>query len=40
VVLGQTQVSGQGGKSSELFGRCAAPGRAGKLVVAGRVDTA
>jgi 5-methylthioadenosine/S-adenosylhomocysteine deaminase len=25
---------------NELFGRCAAPGRAGKLVVAGRVDTA
>lgn len=40
VVLGQTQVSGEGGKSSELLGRCAAPGRAGKLVVAGRVDTA
>ncbi|HEX2419054.1 MAG TPA: hypothetical protein VHJ83_13190 [Micromonosporaceae bacterium] len=37
VVLGQTQVAG---KSNELAGRCAAPGRAENFVVAGRVDTA
>ena len=37
VVLGQVAVDG---KSNELIGSCAAPGRAENFVVAGRVDTA
>jgi hypothetical protein len=35
VVLGQVRVAG---KTNELIGRCAAPGRAENFVVAGRVD--
>ena len=37
VVLGQINVDG---KTNELIGSCAAPGRAENFVVAGRVDTA